>query len=136
MEEAEARRQKLQALKERAKRAREGGDSLAEEAPKLKFRNYQPKTDEFKDGVVAPVKISADKELEKMGATQTKPEVQLDVAPKKANWDLKQHISKKLEKLERRTQQAIVDLIKAKVADDGDAESGRLLAAGVSGKAS
>jgi len=68
MEEAEARRQKLQALKERAKRAREGGDSVAEEAPKLKFRNYQPKTDEFKDGVVAPVKISADKELEKMGA--------------------------------------------------------------------
>ena len=209
MEEAEARRQKLQALKERAKRAREGGNSVAEEAPKLKFRNYQPKTDEFKDGVVAPVKISADKELEKMGAvsfphslfpatlllstatlqlvfprttlpwnagrcvpsparifpqachavcmcskcdchgeeacvfslccewqTQTKPEVQLDVAPKKANWDLKQHISKKLEKLERRTQQAIVDLIKAKVADDGDAESGRLLAAGVSGKAS
>ena len=40
MEEAEARRQKLQALKERAKRARDGGAD-AEDAPKLKFRNYQ-----------------------------------------------------------------------------------------------
>ncbi len=69
---------------------------------------------------------------------QTTAEVQLDVAPRKANWDLKQHIAKKLDKLERRTQTAIVELIKEKVAQDGgDAtESGRLLAAGVSGKAS
>ena len=70
MDEAEARRQKLQALKERAKRAREGGSDGAEDAPKLKFRNYQPKAEEFKDAVVAPVIISADKELEKMGAVQ------------------------------------------------------------------
>lgn len=70
MDEAEARRQKLQALKERAKRAREGGGDGAEDAPKLKFRNYQPKAEEFKDAVVAPVIISADKELEKMGAVQ------------------------------------------------------------------
>ena len=167
-----------------------GGD--AEDAPKLKFRNYQPKGDELKDGVVPQVKISADKELEKMarwpplplrqrasasaaaralcadgarriarprpapraparsGArrspvrarsrpcarlqVQTSAEIQLDVAPKKANWDLKQHIAKKLEKLERRTQQAIVEMIKEKVAQDGDAEEqGRLLAAGVAG---
>lgn len=68
MEEAEARRQKLQALKERAKRAREGGGGDGEEGPLLKFRNYQPKTEEFKDGVVPQVKINADKELEKLGA--------------------------------------------------------------------
>jgi len=67
MDEAEARRAKLQALKERAKRAREGGGG-EEAGPALKFRNYQPKTEELKDGVVAPVKVSADKELEKMGA--------------------------------------------------------------------
>jgi hypothetical protein len=74
MEEAEARRQKLQALKERAKRAREGGgDAGAEDAPKLKFRNYQPKTDELKDGVVAPVKIAVDKELAEMGAVRACP---------------------------------------------------------------
>jgi len=130
MDEAEARRQKLQALKERAKRARgecchscashlsfcfsfnfflsargerggsrgapeprarrgaqrsdastrargrpvtaEGGGD-AEDAPKLKFRNYQPKADELKDGVMPQVKVSADKELEKMGAVDFPP---------------------------------------------------------------
>ena len=62
-------------------------------------------------------------------------EVQLDVAPKKVNWDLKQHIAKKLAKLERRTQQAIIEIIKEKVSHEGDAEeSGRLLAAGVSNR--
>ena len=73
MEEAEARRQKLQALKERAKRAREGGGGDGEEGPLLKFRNYQPKTEEFKDGVVPQVKINADKELEKLGAVSCHP---------------------------------------------------------------
>jgi hypothetical protein len=125
MDEAEARRQKLQALKERAKRARgeccrscvshpsfcfsfnfflsargerggsrerdtvaqrsdararacwrpvmaEGGGD-AEDAPKLKFRNYQPKADELKDGVMPQIKVSADKELEKMGAVASPP---------------------------------------------------------------
>ena len=68
MDEAEARKAKLQALKERAKRAREGGGEGEDAGPTLKFRNYQPKTEELKDGVVEPVKVSADKELEKMGA--------------------------------------------------------------------
>jgi hypothetical protein len=44
-------------------------------------------------------------------------EVQLDIAPKKPNWDLKRDIAKKLEKLERRTQAAIVKLIKQKLAE-------------------
>ncbi len=48
-----------------------GGD--AEDAPKLKFRNYQPKADELKDGVMPQVKVSADKELEKMGAVACNP---------------------------------------------------------------
>ena len=34
------------------------------------------------------------------------------LAPKKPNWDLKRDLEKKLEKLERRTQNAISDLIR------------------------
>ena len=67
-----------------------------------------------------------------MQATQ---EVALDVAPKKANWDLKRDIQKKMDKLERRTQAAIVELIKEKVAASGEGgqeESGKMLAAAVS----
>jgi hypothetical protein len=48
----------------------EGGGAGAEDGPALKFRNYQPKTEELKDGILAPVKISVDKELEKMGAVR------------------------------------------------------------------
>lgn len=35
----------------------------------------------------------------------------INVAPKKANWDLRQDVAKKLEKLERRTQRALVQLM-------------------------
>ena len=38
-------------------------------------------------------------------------EVIIDVAPKKANWDLKRDVAKKLEKLERRTQRALMELM-------------------------
>jgi coiled-coil domain-containing protein 12 len=37
--------------------------------------------------------------------------VLVNVAPKKANWDLKRDIEKRLEKLERRTQRAIVEIM-------------------------
>uniref|UniRef100_A0A7S4KLA8 Coiled-coil domain-containing protein 12 n=2 Tax=Guillardia theta TaxID=55529 RepID=A0A7S4KLA8_GUITH len=141
MEDAEARARRLRELKERAKRARESGDNNEEEAPKIKFRNYQPKSDEFKTAVVEPVKVSVDKELEQVGAAPQGNEIQLDVAPKKPNWDLKQHIQKKLDKLERRTQQAIVEMIKDRVSqtqgeDSGADSSGRMLAAAVAGKVS
>uniref|UniRef100_A0A7S0E0K0 Coiled-coil domain-containing protein 12 n=1 Tax=Hanusia phi TaxID=3032 RepID=A0A7S0E0K0_9CRYP len=140
MEDAEARARRLRELKERAKRARESGDN-EDEAPKIKFRNYQPKSDEFKTAVVQPVKVSVEKELEQVGAAQQTDEIQLDVAPKKPNWDLKQHIQKKLEKLERRTQQAIIEMIKDRVAkSQGEADStessGRMLAAAVAGRVS
>ena len=36
----------------------------------------------------------------------------MSIAPKKANWDLRRDISKKLEKLERRTQRALIDLMR------------------------
>jgi coiled-coil domain-containing protein 12 len=38
-------------------------------------------------------------------------DVLVNVAPKKANWDLKRDIEKKLEKLERRTQRALISIM-------------------------
>ena len=35
----------------------------------------------------------------------------INVAPKKANWDLRRDVAKKLEKLERRTQRALVAIM-------------------------
>lgn len=36
----------------------------------------------------------------------------VSIAPKKANWDLRRDVAKKLEKLERRTQRAIIELMR------------------------
>lgn len=49
-----------------------------------------------------------------------------DMAPKKLNWDLKRDIESKLAKLERRTQRAIVELLKerlSKEAEEADGEA-------------
>jgi coiled-coil domain-containing protein 12 len=50
----------------------------------------------------------------------------LNVAPKKANWDLRRDVAKKLEKLERRTQRALVQLMQqqqhAQLAREGQAD--------------
>ncbi|KAL5509361.1 hypothetical protein EMCRGX_G004721 [Ephydatia muelleri] len=50
-----------------------------------------------------------------------------NLAPRKIDWDLKRDIAKKLEKLERRTQRAIVELIRTQInwtcADKEDAHN-------------
>lgn len=38
-------------------------------------------------------------------------DVLVNVAPKRANWDLKRDIEKKLDKLERRTQRAMLEMM-------------------------
>jgi coiled-coil domain-containing protein 12 len=38
-------------------------------------------------------------------------EILVNVAPKKPNWDLRRDIAKKLEKLERRTQRAMIQIM-------------------------
>lgn len=53
-------------------------------------------------------------------------DVLTSVAPKKANWDLKREIAPKLDKLERRTQRAMVQLLQQeearRQAEAGDGE--------------
>lgn len=40
-------------------------------------------------------------------------ELLVNIAPKKANWDLKRDVQPRLDKLERRTQRAILELLQA-----------------------
>ena len=39
----------------------------------------------------------------------------LNLAPKKANWDLKRDVARKVARLEKRTQRAIIEMIREKV---------------------
>mmetsp|Transcript_9681 Transcript_9681/g.19012 ORF Transcript_9681/g.19012 Transcript_9681/m.19012 type:complete len:153 (+) Transcript_9681:65-523(+) len=48
----------------------------------------------------------------------------LNIAPRKPNWDLKRDVAKKMEKLQRRTQLAIVELIKERIAKEAAEEAG------------
>lgn len=43
------------------------------------------------------------------------------MAPKKPNWDLKRDVEKKLEKLDRKTQRAIYEIIRQRLEGDQDA---------------
>jgi len=53
---------------------------------------------------------------EKLGTNE------LNIVPKKMNWDLKRHAEFKIEKLRKRTQRAIVEILREKLADTGDEE--------------
>lgn len=47
---------------------------------------------------------------------------ELNIVPKKVNWDLKRHAEFKVEKLRKRTQRAIVEILREKLAENGDGE--------------
>mmetsp|Transcript_21131 Transcript_21131/g.46272 ORF Transcript_21131/g.46272 Transcript_21131/m.46272 type:complete len:134 (+) Transcript_21131:79-480(+) len=118
MEDAVARRERLKALKAAAEAVGEGAPDAAPEQdsdkPVLKFRNYAVKDEKrIEHEKVAPAKPPKFEApiVEKKPEEADQEELLINVAPKKANWDLKRDIEGKLEKLERRTQRAIVEIM-------------------------
>ena len=117
------------------------------EAKKIKFRNYQPydkslqksneqKTVEVKNADKTAGPSRATQPAEQLEAPQVaKPKDSVDIikaelakhqsddiniVPKKPNWDLKSQVSGKLERLRNRTQKAIVEILREKLAGDID----------------
>eukprot|EP00803_Ostreobium_quekettii_P004385 evm.model.scf_42.12 EVM.evm.TU.scf_42.12 scf_42:83153-85453(+) len=125
MDEAKTRRERLAALRQAAKLT-EGDAAEAEAKPVLKFRNYVPKDQEIEHTKVKPAQPPSFKEPKPKQEEEKGPndEVIIDVAPKKANWDLKRDIAKKLEKLERRTQRALIELMQEEEKRKFEAEGG------------
>ena len=126
MESAAERKARLKALRA-ARDDKVGGEK------KLKFRNYLPQSEELApafeppplpelqappppvaedDGdtpaAPAPAPSAFDAELSRIQADE--PEGALNVVPRDPNWDLKRDVEPKLEKLERRTRRALVDI--------------------------
>merc|ERR1711934_407488 len=93
-----------------------------DDRPKFVFRNYRPHNEDLKKFVVEPPAVpDLEKELvemclEQVQADEAAREGQLTIQPRKANWDLKRDVAKKLEKLENRTRKAIVEMIREKIA--------------------
>ncbi|ESO06490.1 hypothetical protein HELRODRAFT_160665 [Helobdella robusta] len=126
-EEAQKRRERLKNLRERKDKLENDesdekkakmDDDVCQALPKPVFRSYQPTDEKLKEGVLEPAKPLEIKEQVKdqlIDAQQTNIVEEVDLlnlAPRKPDWDLKRDVAKKLEKLERRTQRAMGELIR------------------------
>ncbi|KAK0167997.1 hypothetical protein PV327_001840 [Microctonus hyperodae] len=82
-----------------------------------KFRSYKPQDETLKENVLEepkPGDVEAEVQDLLSAAKQKVVIEELDIAslaPRKPDWDLKRDVAKKSEKLERRTQKAIAELI-------------------------
>ncbi|GFY73106.1 coiled-coil domain-containing protein 12 [Trichonephila inaurata madagascariensis] len=126
-EEAHKRRERLKNLRNRITENQNGEDDNMEEAlPKPIFRNYTPLDEDLRlNQLPKPKPESVETEVQnQLEAAKPEPlieEVDLTtLAPRKPDWDLKRDVAKKLEKLERRTQKAIAELIRERLKSSED----------------
>ncbi|XP_061369455.1 uncharacterized protein LOC133312301 isoform X2 [Gastrolobium bilobum] len=97
----------------------------------MKFRNYVPHDKHLQEGKLAPAVLP---KFEDPVAAAPPPEAEakedpfLNIAPKKPNWDLRRDVQKKLDKIEKRTQKALYELMeeqeKQKLLAEGDDTNG------------
>ncbi|XP_053667796.1 coiled-coil domain-containing protein 12 [Anopheles marshallii] len=123
--EAEALKRKNRLRELRGKRTHEEHYSRINDegttVPKPVFRNYKPETEEFPelmpmDDHAGVVEKEVGTHLQMMKTPIVIEEIDIvNLAPRKPDWDLKRDVSKKLEKLERRTQKAIAELIRERL---------------------
>ncbi|XP_002132159.1 coiled-coil domain-containing protein 12 [Ciona intestinalis] len=125
-EAARKRKERLKAMREQRMTGGEppSKKSGKEELPKpeLKLRNYNPVGDDLKEAVLAnaePEKVE-DQITNQLESQAAEPTVQeevdiLKLAPRKPDWDLKRDIQSKLDRLERKTQRAIAEIIRERL---------------------
>ncbi|KAF5285412.1 hypothetical protein FQA39_LY16666 [Lamprigera yunnana] len=121
------RKEKLQALKRKREDVEESASKIIQDhevLPKPKFRSYKPQDEKLNEAVIGDAK-PGDIESEvkdQLNLAKTKVIIdELDItnlAPRKPDWDLKRDVAKKLEKLERRTQRAIAELIRERLKEE------------------
>lgn len=144
MEDAAARKRKLQQMRQLANGEKMEMDSsnscssssrssnnepqqIVYDSKKIKFRNYQPHDASLNVPVTVELLLQPIQESQKNNIVdilkseleQTR-EVEVNIIPRKSNWDLKEQVAGKLDKLKRRTQRAIVDILKEKIAAEGN----------------
>jgi coiled-coil domain-containing protein 12 len=139
---AEDRKRKLQAIRAKANEKAAGtttevatdisetsqvADEEVHVEKKLKFRNYQPYDNTLKQAIIVPASNTATEEpgvpVEtnpiKLELEQIKSD-ELNIMPKKPNWDLKVQVEAKMQKLKNRTQKAIVEILREKLAKESN----------------
>ncbi|KAF9792369.1 mRNA splicing factor [Thelephora terrestris] len=132
-ENAQARKARLLALRKR--REGEMTEDEAENAgPLIKNRNFDPETRtlkkrgndedvEMEDTLERNVEGLAEQIVAEDAQKRAQELDLFNIAPKRANWDLKREMEKKLAKLDRKTQEAIHTLIRQRLATEkGESE--------------
>uniref|UniRef100_A0A6I8N476 Coiled-coil domain containing 12 n=1 Tax=Ornithorhynchus anatinus TaxID=9258 RepID=A0A6I8N476_ORNAN len=131
-EEALRRKERLNALREKTGRKakeesepkgkhRKEEEGEPERHRELKLRNYVPQDEELKKRKVPQARPASVEERVKDQLEAAKPEPIIEevdlanLAPRKPDWDLKRDVAKKLDKLEKRTQRAIAELIRERL---------------------
>ncbi|CAH0725188.1 unnamed protein product, partial [Brenthis ino] len=120
-EQALKRKERLKNLKRKAPNSDDTVESTSKAEPvvlpKPKFRSYKPQDESLQKEKLEDAEPSLVEEEVKDLVEAGKEKVVLQdldissLAPRKPDWDLKRDVAKKLEKLERRTQKAIAELI-------------------------
>lgn len=142
--EALKRKERLKALKKGELKTLSATDSNSDEGnkdealfPKPIFRNYNPKDESLKSGVLPkPKLIEIEDEIkEKLESGKPTPLIEKEIdlttlAPQKIDWDLKRDTEKRLKILEKRTQRAIVELIKERLRQQKNADLAELVSLG------
>ena len=138
-ETTEERRKRLQAMKAAVKdnvnsENQPGQEGEEHASKKIKLRNYTPKDasigakeekenekegEKGGDAAVVSSSIPANGDFIKSELAQLQME-EINIVPKHPNFDLKQGIQQRLDKLKRRTQRSIVEMLRAKIASTSE----------------
>ncbi|KAG8760714.1 hypothetical protein FRC14_002210 [Serendipita sp. 396] len=134
-EEVEARKARLQAL--RARKAGTANGEAKNAIEVLSKRNFDPETRTLRktDGRANEdtIEKNVDGLVERiLEADQQRQEAELDlmnIAPKRANWDLKRDLNKKLAPLEKVNKEAIYTIVRARIKSESNDASKDLASA-------
>ncbi|GMI37521.1 hypothetical protein TrRE_jg12209 [Triparma retinervis] len=141
---------RLKALRAKAGRSKGPSESTESKSQGLKLRNYTPSDENLGRGDVdendesSPASKRQKKEGEMEGGEEVEPKSAIEqaleeakraqlemrgpgdeiaaLAPKKINWDLKRDAQGRLDKLEKRTQRAIIGLLKERLEREAEEE--------------
>lgn len=91
----------------------EDSEETDDKGLRMKFRNYLPHDEKLQVGKLAPTVLPKfeDPVAAAPPPSDTLEDPFVNIAPKKPNWDLRRDVQKKLDKLERRTQKALYQLM-------------------------
>mmetsp|Transcript_15906 Transcript_15906/g.42741 ORF Transcript_15906/g.42741 Transcript_15906/m.42741 type:complete len:132 (-) Transcript_15906:14-409(-) len=103
-------------------------DALAPALP-IVFQNYKPRDESLKkyvDDAVDPETVVAEVAQRQNEIIEAHIRLYDDprqdtanLAPKKVNWDLKRNVAERLERLERRTQRAMMEVVRRRAEEEG-----------------